>query len=135
MAVKEDSLSKIIVMETKYQIPRGLLAILGNPSEVTVLVDRYLREVREQTLKSIPMSWRDKVVKYGVSRVKQHIFDEYRKHPEKAEFVRPVELEFMQEYASAKATADDVFDTIIYINNLRRQASIATPFLMGSITA
>lgn len=135
MAVKEDSLSDFIVMETKYRIPRELLAILGSSDNVTELVGRYLREVRDQTLKTIPMSWRDKVTQYAVSRVKQHIFEQYSEAPEKWASVQPMHLELVREYVSAKPTADDVFDSILVISEMRRQGARLPARYSGSIIA
>jgi hypothetical protein len=132
MAV-EDGLLKTALTEVRYAIPVQILEMAGGQSFIDKVVTERLEEVRGQTLKVIPPSWRPKVVRYIVYRLKQAIFEAWKEsetdddtqrwktHSMDQERVN----EFLEEYTEAEASADDLMDTILKINSMRRLASVA----------
>lgn len=119
----EDSLLKFVLAEVRHQIPRTILDRAGGQPFTDLMVTTHLAEVRRKTLKNIPASWREKVVRYVISRLKHGIF---QKHKESEKTWVPADsllLEQMAVYADAGLIADDVMNTIIQIDNMRKSAS------------
>jgi len=132
MAV-EDGLLKTALIEARYAIPREILEIAGGQPFIDKVVTERLEEVRNQTLKNIPPSWRHKVVRYIVTRLKQAI-SEVHAGDRKQNDLKRWEItvmnqgrfnEFLDGYTEAEALADDLMDTILKINSMRRCASVA----------
>lgn len=131
MAV-QDSLLKTALTEVRYAIPVEILAMAGGQPFIDKIVAERLEEVRTKTLKNIPPSWKHKVVRYIVTRLKQSIFEAWKESDRNNDLDRWQGHtmsqgrinEFLEEYMEAESSADDLMNTILHVNSMRWQASV-----------
>lgn len=131
MAV-EDGLLKTALIEVRYAVPVHILDVAGGQPFIDKVVTERLKEVRDATLKNIPPSWKHKVVRYIVYRLKQAIFEAWKDDDRNSNIDRWYTLslregripELLEEYMDAEITAQALMCTILEINNMRCRVSV-----------